>query len=120
MFVSFNNERVHICSSATAYGCHHFLIILIITKTRPCNIQIFLIAGKTKIVNKNDIFLMFARRGGSDEYCTHNLCYRAKIRKPSLPLEILVIMTKRHACYLEHDFKLKILKIWIYALTVII
>ena len=79
-----------------------------ITKTCPCNKQIFR-ALKIEIFQLKDfdIFLIFAqnidcgytleppRRGGSKLLMsTHNLCFGAKIRKIGIPLQTPVVLYK--------------------------
>ena len=82
-----------------------------ITKTCPCNKQIFLALKIENFQMKNyDIFLIFAqnidceytlepsRRGGSIAEAvltsTHNLCFGAKIRKIGIPLHTPVLLYK--------------------------
>ena len=67
-----------------------------IMRTRPCNIQIILKFKKNEKCQWNsfDIFFIFDQRTDAVLTCTHNLCFKAKIRKKSTPLHTPVLLHK--------------------------
>ena len=66
-----------------------------ITKTCPCNIEIFKVAKFFDFFFFFfDIFLIFAQNIDCGYTSTHNLCFEAKIRKICLPLHTPVLLYK--------------------------
>ena len=58
---------------------------LCITKTRPCNIQLLFTPVKMPIFDFLYFFHIFAKNINCGYTRTHNLCFRAKIRKNVYP-----------------------------------